>query len=356
MKGKERAVEDRQVNMDALQRIQKAISSLLNPTPDIGAGQTSSTSSQGSLGEHRSSIEATPSSMEATPTPVDCPITGLSPSILSHDYDADRFSKFADFLVKMDQIENVSNLLDDDLVSSRSSRTGSFRSTESDPSDGTGLGHMPSSILSTALSESQVTVTTISQGGSDAVCSEDSSAALEITEVPMIPEVPMSWLYSAQETEPLNGEGVSQNQGDTIGKLVPSSLTSGEAMAESDALVENISGMDFGLDLDSESLKQLLDCSLHSPIREHHQLPPDFSDTGYSHIDQFVDDLTSPDGVQASDPPLNVASLNLGIDDPSIPHVADATAGSAPWNGMWHNSCNPDSIKSWLQSTFPLGK
>lgn len=339
-KGKEKAVEE-QPTLDMLQSIQTAISSLLNPTtPDIGTGQSSSSLSYGSLEELCHSMEATPSLMEATPNPMeDTPIPtvtgGVPLSISLQDYDPEKFSKFADFLVKMDPIER--NPVEDDTTTSRSSRTSSFRSTESDPTtDGTGLGHAPSSGLSATMSsESQVTVTTIAQSSSndEVPCSEDDdSIALRI------PEVPMSWFCSGPHAEPLGVDGGLRSEY----LFTPSNRQDTSGANENSTLMD----VDFGLDLNSDSWQQLLEGSLESPIKERHQVHPGFSDTGYS---QFVDNLEASDDVQVSDPPLPADVSNSGRRR-TIP-----ATGSDSWNGMWHNS-NPDSIKNWLKSSFPLGK
>lgn len=191
--------------------------------------------------------------------------------------------------------------------------------------------------MSTAAS-SEPQVSAIASSNAEACCSvSDDSFPLRI------PEVPMSWFYSDLPAGPLSVDGERLLNEDS---LTPPNRGDTSMASECNTLMD----VDFGLDLDSDSWKQLLECSLDSPIKERHQVQ-DFSDTGCSHLNQFVGDLTAPDSVRVSDPlPVDVVATSNSERRRTIP----ATAGSDTWNGMWHNS-DPDSINNWLKSSFPLG-
>lgn len=359
-KGKEKATDDQAVDLDMLQCIQNAISGLLSPVaPDMGAGQSpipnrGSLDSPDTMETTPSSVEAVPSSMEATP----------SYAGSSRDYDPDKFSRFADFLVKMDPIENLSSLPEDDFVAtSRTNRNSLFKTAESDPATSLAGRALSSGSSVPALAESQVTVTTIAQGNSG-----NTSTPLEVPETSssaplhIPPEVPMSWFYSEDQSAPQNGERVLQNSGGDGENLLSkgadiSDLASGEAStADGQSTLMDIPRMDFPLDLDSNNWQQLLDTSLDSPTREFHS---DLSDTGYSQINELMDNLTAPDSTQIPDPTLSedllAPSSGVEGESQSIVKALDTTGGSSSWDGVWQN-CNPGSIKNWLQSTFPFGE
>jgi hypothetical protein len=351
-------VEDKQMDASMLHCIQNAITGLLSPVPlDADSNLFDSPDTM----EASPSMDATPTYMETTPT-----------SSVARDYDPDKFSDFADFLVKMDPTETLSSLPEGDFMMAalKTNEADSFKSTMYEPTTKTqghtplsmghnssSVGHTPSSIDHTPLgtadaSDSQITVTTIAHGSSGdniqtTLVVPNISSPLGTTDAMRIPEVPMSWFSSGNEAISLKG-GVSQNLGDSQNHIISSGETSMSTLMD-------IPGIDFPLDVDSDNWQQFLDSSFDSPTPD---LDPTFSDTGFSH---FVDNLTAPGSSQVpgSHFPADAQPSNSeagGSGSQSIPHNMDTAAGgSDSWNGMWHDS-NPGSITNWLQSTFPPGK
>lgn len=385
-KGKEKAVDD-QVNV--MEYIQRGINGLIKPT-NLDGSVSEFSAGNDLLDDLYTTPTPTPDHTPnpnpistPTPTPLLTPATpthmvlSRTPSArshddetMSHDYDPEKFSLFADFLVKMDPVESFP---DDDPVTSKSSRTGSLRSTESDPVDSLG----PSSVASsghnsiTRLSIPPCMSTVSSEPR--ATSQENSNQGMHTDTGFSLPEVPMSWLFPEDNGE--NGEGVLQSQADkstasdsqSVNLLASSDVSSHGVQnpGASDALMD-ASGTNFDLDIGPENWQQLLQCS---PSNEHQQIRSE------EDVTQLIDNFMSSDldGVQpftgttvpaftggsvsnSNCPSLNAitAVANIGTGK-ETPHMEVTTAGSNSWNGMWQN-CNPESIKSWLQSSFPLGE
>ena len=387
-KGKEKAVEG-----NVLNSIQKAISGLIIPGAAVGQssigqssmgpssigqssmgpssigqssmgpssiGQSSmgpSSIGQSSIGQSSMGQSSSPmlgqedhrgSFMDATPTPTTDHSTpsDTSPSVASHDYDPEKFSKFANFLVKMDPIESIQSLTPDE--DSRSSRSGSFRSSESDPPTTTITGTTADSGGSIQHGIGSALSVPYGPKVQDQMSSHMTSSQDNCTNLTIPAAVPMSWVFPGQ-TGPLGG-----GEGEPSEICLASGDASGSTVHHADSAMDT-SNVNFGLDLGSESWKQYLECSLGSSIGEHHQSQSDFSN-----INQLVDSLSSTDNTQLlSDAGPNADLVNAASESGMIRGNAQCmmgtTANSNSWNGTWQN-CNPDSINNWLQSSFPLGK
>lgn len=344
-KGKEKAVDDDSDVLDGL--LQNAISGLVRTSlHDSLTGCSSSEEPR----NHFKTITPVPTPPNSNSKPTSTPaFTSHDNDAMSHDYDPEKFSKFADFLQKMDPIDSFLTFPDDDPVTCRSSRTGSFKSTESDSNSMDDFRRSSMTNLSVPGINAESPLAVQQNDDDQQIHAHENSADLTI------PDVPMSWLFPGN-TELHDDEGMLSRELTSVEQDIrlttPTCGKPGQSSEMDDGLMD-ASGVNFNLDMDSESWQQLLQCSLQSPNGEHLQIPSNFSNGSFPHVDQLLGSSTPSDLAETllSDPGT---ILNAGT-SASNPHVVVTTAGSNSWNGTWQN-CNPNSIKNWLQSSFPMGE
>ena len=410
MKGKEKAV-DGGGDKTMLESIQRAINGIINPQPTqtpAREGVTRGQSSQnGSTVGNRYSSAATPtfvsSSTRSTTTPVPPSSSrnhaqNHTPSLhshASHDYDPEKFSKFADFLVKMDPIE-MSGFPDDDPVTSKgASRTSSM---ESEPMDSSGSDP----ISSTPPLEGTEPRPLPNEQGQGERRGEAPTTTTTTTGHSGGDEDSMSWLFSDPPPPP---DPVTDNDGKTDhhhhhhgmnfdpSNFDPSALgsrgndddddvmeNSGHEMEDSGTTTTLIAegsscgggsgGMDFNLELDAESWKEFLQsspCRTPHHHHHHHGMHSDLAEGDFPQIDHLVESFSSApppphsEAMRHLDKPIGAAGGPFSMDTAVSgihgvqPSTTAGATESVSWNGLWQN-CNPDSIKNWLQSTIPLGE
>ncbi len=396
MKGKEKAVNGPGESKNMLDCIQHAINGIINPPPSVRGGSIRGQSSQdatasSSSGDSYSNV-ATPSvtsvtdgaSSSASATSHDHAAVSHDHSLVScdrttfssRDYDPEKFSKFADFLVKMDPIESLSSFTDDEPATSSASRT---NSTESEPMDSMECGSCDPNVTTPSVSSLRGSV--VEPHPSPRLARPGGRGREQDTAAHSSDEDSMSWLFSepgsSSDSPSRGGRGMASSDHVNSKPSASSShhgvcSTAGsvhemENSGTSTTLVDEASGgMDFNLELDTESWKEFL---RSPPCRNHQQgamMHSDLTEGDFLQINELVENFSSSglEGVQRYNKPShseantshspNVAVSGVGQTQ-SVPRVAVSTADSDSWNGIWQN-CNPDSIKNWLQSTIPLGK
>ena len=302
----------------------------------------------------------------------------------SHDYDPEKFSKFADFLVKMDPIESLSGLPDDDLVTSRPGRTGSVRSNESDWSGEGSLGH--SSVGSLGHNCSLESCKSLGHGGQESLGHTAGHSFMDTSSSGCHNSV--EGLGHAAGYESLGctaGHDSSGQHSNMAGpgagvSPAPTPLEEGEGHEEMQVLET------------SEDLTQLPDLPMSWLFPEpggvvDPQADPSHSEdwrqflhdptgnsidhTLSSQISSLVDKAVAPSGLEgvqlyggvtsgSGDDAAKSGSLETPPGGSGVVGVDSSAAAadiSSDWNGMWQDlDSNPDPISSWFQSDLSLGE